>query len=61
MVIDFSDLDRSVQNIAIGQSGQVLSRHYRDQWDAYYRGYSFPMQFRRVEAGEILTFLPEAK
>ena len=61
MVVDFSDLDRSVHNIAIGQSGQVLSRHYRDQWDAYYRGYSFPMQFRRVEATEILTFLPEAK
>ncbi|MBI1941780.1 MAG: penicillin acylase family protein, partial [Acidobacteria bacterium] len=30
MVVDFSDLDNSVQNITLGQSGQAFSRHYRD-------------------------------
>jgi penicillin amidase len=45
MVVDFSDLDRSVQNITLGESGQVLSRYYRDQFDAWYSGRSFPMSF----------------
>jgi penicillin G amidase len=58
MVVDFSDLDRSVQNVTFGQSGHVLSRHYRDQWKAYLAGRSFPMQFRNVEAKEVLTFTP---
>ena len=26
------------------------SRHYKDQWDAYYVGRSFPMQFEKLEA-----------
>src|SRR5262249_35801364 len=30
MVVDFADLDRSLQNITIGESGQPLSRHYKD-------------------------------
>ncbi len=58
MIVDFSDLDRSLMNIAIGQSGHVLSRHYKDQWNAYYTGSSFPMQFRKVEAREVLRFDP---
>ncbi len=61
MVVDFSDLDRSLQNITIGQSGQVLSRHYKDQWDAYYAGRSFPMQFNKIDAKETLVFLPEPR
>lgn len=58
MIVDLSDLDRSLHNITIGQSGQVLSRHYKDQWDAYYSGTSFPMQFDKVDAKEVLTFTP---
>lgn len=61
MVVDLSDWDRSLLNIMVGQSGQVLSRHYRDQWDAYYSGRSFPMQFGDVDAKEVLTFTPAAK
>ena len=61
MVVDFSDLDRSLQNITIGQSGQVLSRHYSDQWDAYYAGRSYPMQFSKIDANETLVFLPERR
>jgi penicillin amidase len=45
MVIDFSNLDHSVQNITLGESGQVLSPYYRDQFDAWYNGRSFPMSF----------------
>ncbi|HSB16224.1 MAG TPA: penicillin acylase family protein [Bryobacteraceae bacterium] len=58
MVVDFSDLDRSVLNIPFGQSGQVLSRHYRDQWKSYLEGRSFRMQFRNIEAKETLRFTP---
>ena len=45
MVIDFSNLDHSVQNITLGQSGQLFSPYYKDQLDAWYRGRSFPMPF----------------
>ena len=29
-------------NLATGESGHVLSKHYKDQWGAYYGGTSFP-------------------
>jgi penicillin amidase len=45
MVVDFSDLDQSMQNITLGESGQVLSPYYRDQFSAWYSGTSFPMPF----------------
>ena len=45
MVVDFSDLDGSVNNLTLGESGQVLSHYYRDQFDAWYNGRSFPMLF----------------
>ena len=50
MVVDFGDLDGSLANVTLGQSGQVLSRHYRDQWEAYYEGSGVRMEFGRVEA-----------
>ena len=33
MNADLGDWDRSLLNIPIGQSGQILSSHYKDQWD----------------------------
>jgi penicillin amidase len=45
MVVDLSTLDHSVQNITLGESGQVSSPYYRDQFDAWYNGRSFPMSF----------------
>jgi penicillin amidase len=45
MVVDFSNLDASVQNITLGESGQVFSPHYKDQFEAWYNGRSFPMLF----------------
>lgn len=55
MVIDFSDIDRSVQNITLGESGQAASPYYRDQFPAWYAGQSFPMLFSdaAVEKGAV--------
>jgi len=61
MNADLGDWDRSLMNLPIGQSGHVLSTHYKDQWDAYYNATSFPMQFRKVEAVSTLEFVPEGK
>jgi penicillin G amidase len=57
---DLSDLDNSYMNITLGESGHVLSKHYRDQWKAYYEGRSFPMQFHRVDAKSTLMLEPAA-
>jgi penicillin amidase len=38
MTVDFSNLDRSTLNIVIGESGHVLSTHYKDQFSAWYEG-----------------------
>ncbi len=53
------DWDRSVLNLPFGQSGQILSSHYRDQWDAYYSGKTFPMQFVKIDAKDVLQFRPQ--
>jgi penicillin amidase len=45
MVVDLADLDHSVQNITLGESGQVFSPYSKDQFDAWYNGRSFPMLF----------------
>jgi penicillin amidase len=58
-VADFSDWDHSLNNLTIGESGQFLSSHYKDQWDAYYTGRSFPMQFQRVDAKSTLDIQPK--
>lgn len=60
MNADTSDWDHSLLNILTGQSGQILSSHYQDQWPAYYAGRSFPMQFQRVQAVSTLEFRPLA-
>jgi penicillin amidase len=58
MIVDLSDLDHSFQNVTIGESGQWLSPHYKDQWNAYYSGRSFRMQFQKVEAKQVLVVKP---
>jgi penicillin amidase len=37
-VADLGNLDSSMMNISVGQSGQFLSRHYRDQFPEWYEG-----------------------
>ena len=58
MSADLGDWDRSLLNLTVGQSGQILSSHYRDQWDDYYHVRSFPMQFSKVRASSTLEFHP---
>lgn len=61
MVVDFSDLDQSLQNITLGESGQVRSPYYRDQFSAWYGGTSFPMLFSdaAVEKGAVHKLMME--
>jgi penicillin amidase len=58
MNADLGDWDRSLFNIPIGQSGQILSSHYKDQWADYYNARSYPMQFGKVNAESTLVFNP---
>jgi len=58
MTADLGDWERSLLNITVGQSGQILSSHYRDQWDDYYHVRSYPMQFGKVQAASTLEFRP---
>ena len=37
-VADLANLDNSLMNITMGQSGQYLSRHYKDQFPEWYQG-----------------------
>lgn len=55
---DLADWEQSQFNLPIGQSGQIFASHYKDQWDAYISGRSFPMQFGKVDAKSTLTFRP---
>jgi penicillin amidase len=58
MSADLGDWERSQLNIPIGQSGQVLSSHYKDQWADYYNARSYPMQFGKVDVKSTLVFKP---
>ncbi len=59
MNADLANWDRSFLNIMTGESGQILSPHYRDQWRAWYNATSFPMQFGKVAAKSTLEFRPK--
>ncbi|HYP06299.1 MAG TPA: penicillin acylase family protein [Bryobacteraceae bacterium] len=58
-VADTANWDNSLMNLTLGQSGQVFSRHYSDQWDEYYTGRSFPRPFQKVDGGSTLEFKPQ--
>ncbi|MFB3829276.1 MAG: penicillin acylase family protein [Bryobacteraceae bacterium] len=58
MDADLSDWDRSWMNVVAGQSGHPLSPHYRDQWEHYDSGRSYPMQFNRIDAKQVLYLRP---
>jgi len=45
MTVDFSNLDATTMNIVTGQSGQIFSPHYLDQWTAWMEGRSFAFPF----------------
>lgn len=58
MVVDLANLDDSVMNLRVGESGHVASSHYKDEWPAYYVGKSFRMQFDSVEGKHVLHIVP---
>jgi penicillin amidase len=58
MVVDLGNLEHSFTNLVTGESGQWLSSHYKDQWDAFYAGRSFPMQYGKVDAKSVLLITP---
>ncbi len=43
---DFADLDQSTLNIVNGQSGNLFSPYFNDQFDAWYRGTTFGLPFK---------------
>jgi penicillin amidase len=43
--MDWSNIDGSTENIALGESGNPYSPYYRDQWNDYYGGTTFALPF----------------
>jgi penicillin amidase len=58
MDADLADWDASLLEGTTGESGQVLSGHYKDMWESYYYARSFPMQFSKVQAKDVLVLAP---
>ncbi len=45
MTVDLSNLDASTLNVVNGQSGNLFSPHFDDQWNAWYHGTTFMWPF----------------
>jgi penicillin G amidase len=45
LTVDFSNFDQSTLNLVTGQSGNLLSPYYMDQWKAWYEGSTFALPF----------------
>ncbi len=43
--MDWSNIDGSTENIALGESGNPYSPYFRDQWNDYYGGTTFALPF----------------
>jgi len=43
--MDWNDVDGSTQNIVLGESGNVYSPYFRDQWKDYYGGTTFGLPY----------------
>ena len=52
LTVDFSNLDQSTLNIVIGQSGHLLSPHYKDQFPAWYGGSTYQLPFSEAAVNE---------
>ncbi len=57
MTADLGDWNRSTMNVQIGQSGQILSSHYRDEWLDWYYARTEAMEWKT--AGRGLQFRPK--
>jgi penicillin G amidase len=56
-VTDFGG--QTLGNITVGQSGHLLSRHYRDHWNAYYYGKPFSIGLTGWQTESTLEIKPE--
>ena len=43
--MDWSNIDGSTEDIVLGESGNPYSPYFRDQWDDYYNGRTFPLPY----------------
>jgi len=43
--MDWSNIDGSTENIVLGESGNAFSPYFRDQWNDWYGGTTFPLPF----------------
>jgi penicillin amidase len=43
--MDWSNVDGSTENIVLGESGNPLSPYFKDQWNDWYNGTTFPLPF----------------
>jgi len=62
-VIDFSDVENSVSILPTGQSGNVFSKHYKDQAQKYLNGEFVKMILNKDEikrSKNVLIFKPES-
>jgi acyl-homoserine lactone acylase PvdQ len=59
LVSDLADLDNSLACLVAGQSGHILSPHYKDQWEAYRAGRAYSLQYRNVITKRALVVEPE--
>ena len=55
MTADLADLDSSTLNIVTGQSGEISSPYYTDQWKAWYEGTTFPLAFSQAAVDRAAT------
>ena len=59
---DLADLDASTLNIVTGQSGQIFSPHYMDQWPEWYNGTTMQLPYSdgavKKNAAHTLRLLP---
>ena len=62
MTVDFSNFDNSTLNIVNGQSGNLLSPYFNDQWNAWYNGTTFQFPFSAAavqkDKAHTLTLIP---
>ncbi len=57
-VADLASWDNSLINLPTGNSGHIVSGHYKDQWDEYVAGRAFRLEFEKVEAKSTLRLEP---
>ncbi len=45
ITVDLADLDQSTLNLVTGEAGNFLSPYYMDQWNAWYKNFTFPWPY----------------